>query len=342
MRDDRNLIFCLSPSENSPGNDSKVPETNLAIGKENMESLFSTAKQDKQIGLDFQPGGVAVVQVQSGKKRTGRLLRSEYLPSVGQQAQVQALRNWVTANHQQKASCVCLLAHDDYDVFQIDKPEVEEVELRQALGWRIKDLISYDVGCAVIDSYPMPVSSKNNTQQVSVVSAHEAVVGSYVDSIKSAGLKLAAIDIHDLVSKYLYSIRQGANQTQAVLSLAEHGGSLSIFHDTDLYVSRSFKIGVNQLEQVSEDDQSVYDSLLLEIQRSMDYFESFYGLGSVFSLLIHPQIQPTEKMAMYLQNFTNFDIDFISLGEESSSDQKPTLDPHCFHAYCAAIRGVYS
>lgn len=307
-----------------------------------MGSLFSSAKHNKQIGLDFQSDGVAVVQVHSGKKSTGSVLRSEFLASVGQQAQVQALQKWVSGNHLQKSPCVCLPGKDDYDVYQIDKPEVEESELRQALSWRVKDLINYDVASAVIDSYPMPASSKNNTQQLSVVTAHESVVGSYVDSVRSAGLELTAIDIHDLVSNYLDCVRQGANQTQAVLSLADSDGSLSIFHDTDLYVSRSFKIGLNQLKLVNEEDQSIYDSLLLEIQRSMDYFESFYGLGSVSSLLIHPRLQPTEKMAMYLQNFTNFDIDFISLGEAGASDESPALEPHCFHAYCAALRGVYA
>ena len=52
-----------------------------------MVGLFSSAQQNKQIGLDFQSGGVAVVQVQSGKKRAGKLLQSEYLPAVGQQSQ---------------------------------------------------------------------------------------------------------------------------------------------------------------------------------------------------------------------------------------------------------------
>lgn len=307
-----------------------------------MAGLFSSAKQNKQIGLDFQSDGVAVVQVQTGKKRTGKVLRSDFLESVGQQAQVKALQKWVADNHVQKTTCVCLLADDDYDVYQIEKPEVEDSELRQALSWRVKDLINYDVASAVIDSYPMPLSSKNKTQQISVVSAHETVVGTYVDSIKSAGLELAAIDVHDLVSKYLQCVQQGANQTLAVLSLSDTEGSLSIFHDTDLYVSRNFKIGISQLKHVNDEDQSVYDALLLEIQRSMDYYESYYGLGSVSSLLIHPQLQPTEKMGMYLQNFTNFDIDFISPEESDASDGDPALESHCFNAYCAALRGVYA
>ncbi len=306
-----------------------------------MVGLFSSAKQNNQIGLDFQSGGVAVVEVQSGKKRAGRLLHSEFLPSIGQQAQALALESWVTENRQQKSSCVCLLADDDYDVYQIEKPQVEATELKQALGWCIKDLIDYDVDSAVIDSYPMPVSTKNNTQQLSVVSAQESVVSSYVECIKSAGLKLTAIDVHDLVGKYLQCIREGSEQTLAVLSLAESEGSLSIFHDTDLYVSRRFKIGFNQLEQTDDEGQGIYDSLLLEIQRSMDYFESYYGLGPVSRLLIHPNKSSTEKMGAYLQGSTSLDIDFISVGEDTVSDKAPVLEPHCFHAYCAAMRGVH-
>jgi len=298
-------------------------------------NLFSSAKNDSQIGVDFLPAGVAVVRVQNTRKASAKILESEYLAAQGKAAQVEALQNWVNSHKLQKSPCVCLIAGSDCDINQIEKPEVEDSELIQALTWRIKDLVSYDVDSAVVDIYPMPVSSKNNKQQVSVVSAHETAVAGYVQNIHSAGLKLMAIDIHDLVRKNLPSVQQGQGKSQSILSLAENDGVLSIFHDTDLYVSRDFKIGLNQLEQASADDQAMYDSLLLEIQRSMDYYESYYGLGSVSNMEIFPQTTMTEKMALYLQNLTSFDIDFVSAVGEG-----PLLDKHCFHAYCAALRGT--
>ncbi len=299
-------------------------------------SLFSTVKKDSQIGVDFLPAGVAVVQVQNTKSSQGKILRSDFLPSLGQEAQVEVLQQWVDSNKLQKSLCVCLIADRDCDINQIDKPQVDESELLQAMTWRIKDLVSYDVGSAVVDIYPMPVSSKNNKQQLSVVSAHEASVTGYVDNIQAAGLKLIAIDIHALVSKNLPAVQQGQGKTQAVLSLADKTGVLRIYHDTDLYVSRDFKIGLEQLQQASGEDQSIYDALLLEIQRSMDYYESFYGLGSVASMEVFPHIAATEKMALYLQNLTNLDIDFVSAGVAST--EHTALDSHCFHAYCAALR----
>ncbi len=301
--------------------------------------MFSTAKKDSQIGVDFLAGGVAVAQVHTGRKNPGRILRSEFVEADGQEAQVEALKNWVRSNGLQKAPCVCLIADEDCDVYQVEKPEVEDSEMLQALTWKIKDLINYDVANAVVDCYPMPVSSKNNQQQVSVVAAREAVVRSYVDSIKASAMQLTALDIHELARSNLQLVRDSTESSLALLSLADNTGLLSIYHDTDLYVSRDFPIGLDQLALVTSEDESAFDALLLELQRSMDYFESFYGLGAVTRLRIFPQLRITEKMAMYLQNLSNFDIDFVSFAGSDEGDDFG-LEQHCFHAYCAAMRGV--
>lgn len=303
-------------------------------------SLFPVARKDTQVGVDFLPTGVAVVQVQTSSKAPGKLLQHEFIDAQGQQVQREALADWVKRQNLQKARCVCLIGHDDCDINQIEKPNVDDSELVQALSWKIKDLVSYDVDSAVVDIYPMPVSSKNNTLQVSVVSAQDSTIADYVAAIRLSGLQLQTIDIHELARKNLQTVRQSRDITLAVLSIGENSGELSIFYDSDLYVSRGFKIGLNQLQQASSEDQSVYDSLLLEIQRSMDYYESYYGLGSVGLMEVFPRAPATEKMALYLQNLTSFDIDFIATGD--GGDELSALDSSCFHAYCAALRGVSS
>ena len=240
-------------------------------------------------------------------------------------------------NGLQKTPCVCLVANDDCDVYQVEKPEVEEAEMLQALTWKIKDLINYDVANAVVDCYPMPESSKNKQKQVGVVTAREALVRSYIDSIKASAMQLTALDIHELARSNLQLVQASAGSSLALLTLNDHNGLLSIYHDTDLYVSRDFPLGLDQLALVTSEDESAFDALLLELQRSMDYFESFYGLGAVNQLRIFPQLRITEKMAMYLQNLSNFDIEFVSFAGEGD---EPGLEQHCFHAYCAAMRGV--
>lgn len=300
-------------------------------------ALFSAAQKDSQIGVDFLPDGVAIAQVQTGKKSPGQILRSEFVEADGQEAQVAALKAWVHSNNLQKTPCVCLVANDDCDVYQVEKPEVEDSEMIQAVSWKIKDLINYDVSHAVVDSYPMPESSKNKQQQVGVVAAREAIVRNYIDGIKTSALALDALDIHELVRANLQVVQRSSEHSLAVLTLTRESGLLSVYHDTDLYVSREFMIGIDQLGLATSEDESIFDALLLELQRSLDYFESYYGMGSVTNLRIFPQVKATEKMAMYLQNLSNFDIEFISF---AGDDDHPGLEPNCFHAYCAALRGV--
>ncbi|MFT5976583.1 MAG: MSHA biogenesis protein MshI [Gammaproteobacteria bacterium] len=302
-----------------------------------MVKKFSSANNDRQIGIEFLSAGVAIAQVHSGKKLPGRVLSSDFLPAIGQEAQARALQEWVQSKDLQKCSCVCLMSTDDFNIHQVERPKVEDAELIPALTWRIKDLITYDVGSAVVDFYPMPISHKNNTQQVSVVTAQDSTVAAYVECIKSSGLKLVAIDVPSLAGSNLTKVQQATGQTLAVLSLTEFSGYLNIFHDTDLYVSRDFKIGTSKLAQVTDEDEWTYDSLLLEIQRSMDYFESYYGLGSVSKLLIFPKVPATEKLIMYLKKLTSFDIDFVT---ENDSEAGVALEAHCFHAYGAALRGI--
>ena len=299
--------------------------------------LFSTAKKESQIGVDFLSDGVAVAQVRTGKNNPGSIIRSEFISAAGQAAQVEALQEWVRANNLQKTPCVCLVADDDCDIYQVEKPEVDDSEMIQAVTWKIKDLINYDVAHAVVDCYPMPVSSKNKQQQVGVVTARETVIGSYVESIKASAMELDALDVHELVRSNMQVVHNSAEQSLALLTLTASKGLLSVYHDTDLYVSREFMIGIDQLELASPEDESVFDALLLEIQRSLDYFESFYGMGSVTNLRVFPQLNVTEKMAMYLQNLSNFDIEFIAFAND---DEGQGLDQHCFHAYRAALRDV--
>jgi MSHA biogenesis protein MshI len=296
-------------------------------------ALFFSANKETRIGVDFLRDGVAVAQVRADN---GDLLRADFVEASGQDAQVEALRQWVRGNRLQKTPCVCLVAQDDCDVYQVEKPEVEDHELVHAVTWKIKDLINYDVGEAVVDSYPMPASSRNKQQQVGVVAAHETVIGGYVDGIRHSSMKLTALDVHELVRSNLAAVRESGGRSLALLSLQTDSGLLSVYHDTDLYVSRGLAIGLDRLELAGQDDTGVFDSLLLDIQRSLDYFESYYDIGSVAELLAFPRNEATEKMARYLHSLTSFDIGFLSLGAANDAP----LDPHCFHAYCAALRGM--
>ena len=288
-----------------------------------------------QVGVDFMPTGVAVVEVSTDAQRFGQVKHCDFLPSVGAAEQSQVLQQWVEEHQLKNTPCVSLIAKHDVQLFQLEKPAVGEDEIQQAVGWKIKDMINYDVDKAIIDIFQLPPSSKNPTSFINAVVANEDVVGAYVENVRQSGLDLQVIDVHDLVGKNFHAVLKDQVQTIALLQFTDHEGLMTIYQDQDLYVARDFKIGLIDIEAaVNEEDESLYENLLLELQRSMDYFESTYALGSIQDMLIFPQTAGTERMARYLQNYVNYDLDFARI--KMQLDQ--SMDEHCFSAYCAALR----
>lgn len=304
-----------------------------------MLNFLSPKVKTSQVGVDFLPTGVAVVEIAGGRKNTGQVRRSDFLPSVGVSEQARALKQWVHHHGLKKARCVSLIAKHDVQLFQLEKPSVPDEELLQAITWKIKDLVNFDVETAVVDVFQLPPSPKSPVTNINAVVANESVVGGYVERILDAGLALEVIDVHDLVTKNFARQQDYDGQTIALLHFQDNEGSLTIYHDHDLYVTRDFRIGILDIENTSADDESVYDSLLLEIQRSMDYFESTYGLGMVQKMLVYPHTPGSERMLKYLQNYVGYDVDFAKI-DISTSAGAAQIDRHCFPAYCAALRGV--
>ena len=303
-----------------------------------MLGFLKSGASGLQVGVDFLPTGVALVGANTTPKRFGQVRFNDFLPAVGASEQAAVLKSWVHLHGLEKTPCVSLIAKHDVQMFQLEKPAVEDSELLQAVNWKIQDMISYDIELAVVDIYEFPVSPKNSNQHINAVVANETVVGSYVERIKKSGLELQAIDVHDLVSRNFQKVVDFSDRTTAILQFSDHEGMLTVYLDGDLYVARDFKIGLLEIETALDGDEAVYDKLLLELQRSMDYFENYYGHGLVQQMLMFPQTPGTERMATYLQNYVAYELDFVNVEMDAKSQGKP-LDTHCFSAYCAALRG---
>lgn len=302
-----------------------------------MFNIFSSSSKNKVVAVEFLSTGVAVVEINSSGKKEAKINRQAFLESVGQKAQAEALKSWVAQNNLEKTPCHCVVTVGDYQLFQLERPEVDDAELQEAIKWKIKDLLSYDVEQAVIDFFPMPDSSKNSTKQINVVSANQSVIAAYVEVIKEAELKLVVIDINELVLKNIFDFVDCKESSIAVLMLQDKIGQLYIFKEGNLYVVRDFKLGLNQL-QSGDSAEANYDAILLEVQRSVDYFESYYGVGGINKLLITPQLKNVENMANYLQNFVSFDLDFIDVANISEQNKGIDFDHRCFIPFCAGLR----
>ncbi|MFT5790636.1 MAG: MSHA biogenesis protein MshI [Shewanella sp.] len=162
-----------------------------------------------------------------------------------------------------------VLSAEFYQVIQVDKPNVEPEEMTAALLWSVKDLVSQPVTDIHLDYFE---SSKQTTNKVSVVVAEKKQLTNLLLAARAAGMDTCGVTIEEMAITNLF------NDSQARLLLSHRAGGellLAVVKDGELFMQRRVR-GFLQLDSVAAEDLAfgLADNLSLEIQRSMDFFES--------------------------------------------------------------------
>lgn len=180
-------------------------------------------------------------------------------------------------------------------------------ELKQAVSWRIADMLDYPVDQAVVDYYPMPKSNRANAPaMLEVVACNSQLTQSLSQLCKQAELRLKVIDIQETALRNLAALLPENEQGVAVLYLNQHSGHIIIQKNAEIYLSRKIDHGYAHLTgDLQQDDQeqlqAELNNLALEIQRSLDYVENFYDIPPIKTLAVI--LMPTDSFSII--NFLN-------------------------------------
>jgi MSHA biogenesis protein MshI len=182
------------------------------------------------------------------------------------------LKTYVEDNNLTNTQCNIALSISKYQLLQIDRPAVENAELNQALQWAVKEQLFSDDEL-VIDYFDPPAAAASKVQKLNVVAVSKRDVIEIRDGVLKAGLALNTIGVEELAICNLL-----VPSDDAIITLKqEEGGqlSLNIVKRNQLFFSRRLR-GYENLANFSPEElkMGVVDNLSLEIQRSMDYFES--------------------------------------------------------------------
>ena len=214
--------------------------------------------------------------------------------------------------------CSLLLAQNEYQLFQIEKPNVPAEELKQAISWKLKDMIDYPVDQATIDVIDIPSDPNNANRQsyVYAVAAKNSVIGDYMTRlIDYAGSGLEVIDIPELAQRNIAAYLEQEGRGLAMLSINSHGGLLTFTSGGELYHSRRIEINSKQMyDDNSELRSGVFERLSLEIQRSLDNFERQFPYITINRLVLAP-FMGREDFYDYLKAYLYITIDRFDLSD---------------------------
>lgn len=189
-----------------------------------------------------------------------------------------------------RSRCTTLLGHNQYRLLQVEPPEVPKEELRDALRWRVKEMLDFPVDQAGIDVLDIPtaMAGPGRPRQVYVVAAPRAVLAPRVRAFQEAKIPLEAIDIPDLAQRNIAALLEDENRGLALLAFDGEGGRLTFTYRGELYVSRHIDVTREALAGGNAELGGLFERVLLDVQRSLDNFDRNYNFISLTKLVVAP------------------------------------------------------
>jgi len=234
-------------------------------------NLFGAkSRQNEVIGVEFTAEGVAFAYIKRPATQQPLLNYCEFIPVDAGLNTAEVLRARLAKLGLQKVPCNIVMSPGSYQMLLGEAPKVPPEELAEALRWRVKDLIQFPIADAVLDAFLLPEDSARGTSRMAyAVVAQRNNVVSLIAQAKEGGLDLQAIDIAELALRNLAQSCCDTKRGIALVRLGQGGGSLQIIRDGNVYLTRQFSLAYN----AGLLDDLPGDALVLELQRSLDYFE---------------------------------------------------------------------
>jgi MSHA biogenesis protein MshI len=204
---------------------------------------------------------------------------------------------WIAENRLSGAATALVLEPGEYSMQQVERPQVPGAELRDALRWKLKDSLGYPASDAIVDFFETPAARQQRNDIVQVVAAPRTLLKPRCDILRQSSLDLRRIDIAEFALRNLVSRALAAAETTVLLMLQAQRGMLVVCREDQLYIARTLDYGLNRLgsgETGPGQWNDTDDRIALEIQRTMDYYDSHFGQAPVKRLVLvgdHPAVQ---------------------------------------------------
>lgn len=305
-----------------------------------MQFFKKKAKSSSRVGLVVNADQLAVAHM--GERDGEPYLidcRRVTLPSEREVGK--ALAKLVKEMGLEDKQCSYVLNRKDYNLHLIEAPEVEDSELRAAVRWKIKDLLDMKVEDAAIDVFPVPEDAYRGRKMVYVVAALKSKIQSVVNMVTASGLELAVIDIPELAMKNFSKCYIYDEQGVAFIDLRRNGSTMNISQNGELYLSRRINTQLDPDVMASPEWDSVKDRLVLEIQRSLDYYESQMGQSSINKIVLAPRQHDAVAMSETLNSLLSAEVSVLSIAEhlDSALELKADIQQVGMAAIGATLRG---
>lgn len=276
------------------------------------------------VAIGVRSDGVALARVESGADGL-RLAARDFRPFTPGHGLKDVLASMAQDFDLGRSRCTTVLSDADYKLLLTESPDVAADEVADAVRWRIKDLIDFHINDATLEVFDLPSDTGIASRDVYVVAARNQALQDRVHLFESAGIHLEIIDVPDLAQRNLASLLPENEAGVALLSFHAMGGLLTLTRQDNLYLSRAMNMGSDAMLRAYE-ASSFFDQIVLDVQRSLDYYESHFRQAPIRTLVVAPQTPPIPGLMDYLtRNFT-MQVRSLDLNELLPCSDPPSVE----------------
>lgn len=239
------------------------------------------------------------------------------------------LSTWITEQAKNNSQCCLVLQASDYELLLVESVDVPDDELADALSFKVKDLLPWPLEETSLQAFRLPTDAYRGRMTMAyVVAVKKTLLYEQLEWARGLNLDVIAITVPEMSLLNVFA-RCEKEGSIAVLSLGMEKGEIHLYKEGALYLTRSIEMGLHKLQELSSAAEgeltatqgNPIEDLELEIQRSLDYYESQLGMGAVSQvyLLTH---QPLEQSLLEtLQQKLPYNIEQPELNEWFDSQE---------------------
>lgn len=214
-----------------------------------------------------------------------------------------------------RAAVSAVLSTDEYQLVQVEAPDVAAEELRGAVRWKLKDLISFPPSDAVIDVFEIPEQAHYvESRMIYAVAARSDAVQRVVSLIKPRVRGFDVIDIPEMCLRNIAALLPQDEQGVALIALAENFAQLTLTCQGVLYLARRVDLGRRAEGSSAEASGNIdVNSLALELQRSLDYYESHFDRPAIADVVVTSGDERAEHLLGNLISATGHSVSLLDV-----------------------------
>ncbi|MEO8065097.1 MAG: hypothetical protein ABI821_20385 [Pseudomonadota bacterium] len=232
-----------------------------------------------------------------------------------------------------------VIGASDYQIAQVQAPDVPRAEFRAAARYSMRDAFDFPIDQATLDVFDLPAEANSGAKGTCfAIATRGDAIEKMTRSIERHFRGLDVIDIPELCQRNLAALLPQDAKGVAFLMIRDEFAQLVLTRNGMLYITRRFDFGMRgelNGDEYAEANELPLDPqvLSLELQRSLDYYESHFDQSAIADLFIAPAGIRANLMAaelgastgLRIQMFNIFDLVDVSYQAEIPDGWLPCM-----------------